>query len=182
MSAFYRIHEFAKLAGVSVKTLHHYDRLRLMKPGRTVAGYRLYTDRDLERLQQIVALKFLGLSLRQIKVVLDRAALELPDAFRLQRQVLEQKQDLQARAIRAIREAEKTIAPGQPANPAILKKLIEVIKMQEDVDAMKQYYSEEAWANAASAMAKGRRRNGKIFAVTSRLRLARIRRARRRRR
>jgi len=142
----YRIHEFAELAGVTVKTLHHYDRLGLLKPRRTDAGYRLYADRDLERLEQIVALKFLGLPLKQIKVLLDRGALELPDALRLQREALEQKQQLLARAVSAIRVAEKAMVPGQQADPAILKKLIEVIGMQNDIEVMKQYYSEEAWA------------------------------------
>jgi hypothetical protein len=63
----YKVHEFAELAGVTVKALHHYDRLGLLTPRRTEAGYRVYTERDLERLEQIVALKFLGLPLRQIK-------------------------------------------------------------------------------------------------------------------
>ena len=58
----YQVHEFAELAGVAVKALHHYDRLRLLTPRRTKAGYRVYTELDLERLEQIVALKFLGLS------------------------------------------------------------------------------------------------------------------------
>ena len=88
MGALYHVHEFAERAGVTVKALHHYDRLGLLKPRRTAAGYRLYADRDLERLEQIVALKFIGLSLRQIKVVLDRETLPLSDALRLQRQVL----------------------------------------------------------------------------------------------
>ncbi len=57
----YRARQFANLAGVTVRTLHHYDRFGLLKPRRrTDAGYRLYEDRDLERLEQVVALKFLG--------------------------------------------------------------------------------------------------------------------------
>jgi len=57
----YQPHEFAKRAGVTIRALHHYDRLGLLKPsGRTAAGYRRYTDRDLVRLEQVVALKFIG--------------------------------------------------------------------------------------------------------------------------
>ena len=63
----YRIQEFAKLAGVTVRALHHYDRLGLLKPsGRSAAGYRLYRDCDLARLEQIVVLKFLRLPLTEI--------------------------------------------------------------------------------------------------------------------
>jgi DNA-binding transcriptional MerR regulator len=146
MSKLYRVHEFAGLAGVTVKALYHYDRLGLLKPGRSGAGYRMYADRDLERLEQIIALKFLGIPLKQIAAVLERAALELPDALRMQRQAIEEKQALLGRAIRAIRRAEEALEPGKPADPAILKRIIEVIDMQDDIDAMKKYYSTaEAW-------------------------------------
>src|SRR5262245_63641412 len=71
----YRAKEFAELAGVTVRTLHHYDRLGLLEPSaRTASGYRLYTDRDLVRLEQIVVLKFVGLPLEQIRRLLDRPA------------------------------------------------------------------------------------------------------------
>lgn len=65
-----RVHEFAKKTGVTVRTLHHYDRLGLLKPRRTRHGYRLYNDADAERLAQITVLKFLGLSLTNIKTAL----------------------------------------------------------------------------------------------------------------
>jgi hypothetical protein len=67
LSRLYHVHEFAGLAGVTVKTLHHYDRLGLLIPTRTEAGYRLYAEADLERLGQTIALKFLGFSLKQVR-------------------------------------------------------------------------------------------------------------------
>ncbi len=143
MSRFYRIHEFAELAGVTVKALHHYDRLGLLKPGRSEAGYRMYCESDLERLEQIVALKFLGLPLKQVKAVLDRAEVALPEALRMQRRALEEKHALLGNLIRAVRAAEEAAEPG---NPAVLKKIIEVIEMQDSVEVMKKYYgTEEAW-------------------------------------
>ena len=88
----YRVSDFAEKAGVTVRTLHHYDRLGLLKPsGRTGAGYRLYGERDLARLQQIVTLKFIGLPLRQIKDLLDRSDLDLAATLRLQRRMLLEK-------------------------------------------------------------------------------------------
>ena len=72
-----RAREFADLAGVTVRTLHHYDRLGLLKARRSDTGYRLYSERDLERLEQVVALKFLGVPLKQIKALLDGEPLEL---------------------------------------------------------------------------------------------------------
>jgi len=63
----YRASEFAALAHVTVRALHHYDRLGLLRPKqRSRAGYRLYSARDFARLEQIVVLKFLGIPLKQI--------------------------------------------------------------------------------------------------------------------
>ena len=124
MGALYRVHEFAERAGVTVKALH------------------------LERLEQIVALKFLGLSLKQIKVVLDREALSLPDALRLQRQVLSDQRQRLDRAIRAIEDAEARIPPGRASDASVLKTLIEVIGMHDQLDVMKKYFSEDAWDQA----------------------------------
>lgn len=68
----YSVSRLAKLAGVSVRTLHHYDQLGLLKPShRTEAGYRLYTEPDLLRLQQILFFKELDFSLGDIKTALD---------------------------------------------------------------------------------------------------------------
>jgi DNA-binding transcriptional MerR regulator len=141
----YQVHEFAELAGVTVKALHYYDRLGLLTPRRTEAGYRVYTEAHLERLEQIVALKFLGFPLRQIRTVLERTSLALPEALHAQKKAIEEKQELLARAVRAIQTAEESLKAGQPADPAILKRIIEVINMQEDIELMKRYYSEEAW-------------------------------------
>ncbi|QHV93770.1 MerR family transcriptional regulator [Spirosoma endbachense] len=63
----YPVHKLAKLAGISVRTLHHYDRLGLLKPAvRTEARYRLYGDQELLRLQQILFYKELDFSLEEI--------------------------------------------------------------------------------------------------------------------
>lgn len=144
MDTLYKVHEFAEFTGVTVKALHHYDRLGLLKPRRTAAGYRIYTERDLEPLEQIVTLKFLGFPLKQIRAVLGRAATTLPQALRQQRLALEEKQRVLARAISAIRDAEKEIRPGESADPAILKRLIMTIDAQK-ID-LTQYFSESALA------------------------------------
>jgi MerR family transcriptional regulator, thiopeptide resistance regulator len=88
----YKASEFARLAGVIVRTLHHYDRLGLLKPsGHTAAGYRLYGEWDFARLQQVAILKFIGFPLNQIKGILDRDSLPLSSALRLQRNILAEK-------------------------------------------------------------------------------------------
>jgi MerR family transcriptional regulator, thiopeptide resistance regulator len=135
----YRVQEFARLAGVSVRALHHYDRLGLLKARRTEARYRVYADRDLERLEQIAALQFLGIPLKQIGQLLDRQPCGLAEALARQRRALEEKRRLLDLAIQAIREAERK------PDPAVLRHIIEVIEMEKQTDWMKKYYSDEAW-------------------------------------
>jgi DNA-binding transcriptional MerR regulator len=149
MNGGYRVREFADLAGVTVRALHHYDRLAVLRPKRTEAGYRLYSLRDLERLEQIVALKFLGLPLKEIKTLLDREARRLPDVLRSQRLALEEKRRSLDQAIHAIQDAERAIKSGKPAGVHVLAKIIEVIEMQENIEFTKKYYSEEAQAKLA---------------------------------
>lgn len=146
VSKLYHVQEFADLAGVTVRALHHYDRLGLLRPRRTTAGYRLYSVGDLQRLEQIVALKFLGIPLKRIRTLFKRDTLSLPEALRMQRRVLEEKRRLLDSAISAIHAAENATQPGVPPDSEVLKKIIEVIEMQDNMDWSKKYYSEEAQA------------------------------------
>ncbi|MEV6690334.1 MerR family transcriptional regulator [Micromonospora sp. NPDC051196] len=76
----YTVGQVAKLAGVTVRALHHYDQIGLLSPsGRTGAGYRRYSDADLERLQLVRYYRELGFPLEQIAEVLDDPAGD-PDA------------------------------------------------------------------------------------------------------
>jgi DNA-binding transcriptional MerR regulator len=94
MSPTYQPHEFARRAGITIRALHHYDRLGLLKPsGRTRAGYRPYTDHDLIRLEQIVALKFIGFPLNQIRDILNRKDADLASTLRQQRQIIAEKRN-----------------------------------------------------------------------------------------
>lgn len=66
------VNEVSKLAGVSARTLHYYNKIGLLQPsGRTEAGYRLYDDTALERLQQILLFRELEFPLKDIKEILD---------------------------------------------------------------------------------------------------------------
>jgi DNA-binding transcriptional MerR regulator len=68
----YRIGELGRLAGVTVRALHHYDSLGLLTPSeRTSGGHRLYTAADVERLYRLLALRGLGLPLEEIAPLLD---------------------------------------------------------------------------------------------------------------
>jgi DNA-binding transcriptional MerR regulator len=144
MAKSYRVHQFAALAGVTVKALRHYDRLGLLRPVRSEAGYRLYQQADLARLQQIVALKSIGLPLKHIRTLLDRVPLPLVATFRQQREILEEKRRSLDRAIQALVTAEAALASGTFSTTAALQEVIRAMQT-EDVDVMRTYYSDEAW-------------------------------------
>lgn len=142
----YQACEFAELAGVTVRALHHYDRLGLLKPSyRSEAGYRLYSDRDLVRLEQIVVLKFLGLPLKSIATLLrDHDA--LPDTLRRQQVVLIEKRNQLDKTIDAIDTARHALSASSGPDWTLITQIIRRIAMQNDADWASKYYSEEAKA------------------------------------
>ena len=102
----FRIHEFAKKTGVTVRTLHHYDRIGLLKPRKTRHGYRLYSDADAARLDQITVLKFLGLSLSDIKAALDSES-RRRELLKVQRFSIGHRRQLLAFAIEMLDQIER---------------------------------------------------------------------------
>jgi DNA-binding transcriptional MerR regulator len=89
MGRYYRVGEVAALTQVSVRTLHHYDRIGLLRPAlHSAGGYRMYGESELLRLQQILTLRYLGFPLKQIGELLDRADFDLVASLRVQRQAL----------------------------------------------------------------------------------------------
>ncbi len=81
--------ELAKLANITVRTLHHYDEIGLVRPSqRSDAGYRLYGEQDVLRLQQVLLFRELGLPLDEIASVLDDPTFRRADALRRHREVL----------------------------------------------------------------------------------------------
>jgi len=146
----HKVSEFAKKAGVTVRTLHHYDRLGLLRPnGRSRAGYRLYTERELARLEQIVTLKFIGLPLKEIKALLERSNLDMATMLRLQRRLLQEKRRQIDAESQAVEQAELWMQSGRPLDWQALKTIIEVMEMQNNSEWTKKYYSEEAQAKLA---------------------------------
>jgi DNA-binding transcriptional MerR regulator len=79
-----KVGELAKRTGLTVRTLHHYDELGLLKPSlRTESGHRLYTAGDIARLQQVLSLRQLGFSLEEVRNCLDRPDFSPLEVIRL---------------------------------------------------------------------------------------------------
>ena len=88
------IKELSQLTGISIRTLRYYDEIGLLKPTRlTEAGYRLYDDKALERLQEILFFKELELSLGEIKVILDNPGYDRQAVLRTQKEMLIRKRN-----------------------------------------------------------------------------------------
>lgn len=81
--------QVAGISGVTVRTLHHYDEVGLLSPGdRSPAGYRLYSEEDLERLERILFYKELGFPLGDIVTILSDPAAGTADHLRRQHKLL----------------------------------------------------------------------------------------------
>lgn len=88
------VHEVSELTGVSIRALHHYDRIGLLHPAKvTDAGYRLYDDTNLERLQCILLFKELEFPLKEIKGILDSPAFDRNLALDQQITLLQMKKE-----------------------------------------------------------------------------------------
>lgn len=87
-----KVKEVADLVGISVRTLHHYDEIGLLIPeDMTQAGYRIYSEKNLEHLQQILFFKELGFSLKKIKEIMESPTFNRQEALTKQHQMLLEK-------------------------------------------------------------------------------------------
>ncbi len=154
----FRIQEFAKLAGVTVRALHHYDRLDLLSPARrSERGYRLYCHKDLGRLERILVLRFLGLSLREIAALLNkpagRGAERLAVTLARQRGALCERRNGLNRVLRTIEHAQ--LRARDPAEPewCLYQTILKEIQMEEATDWREKYYDPKAFAKLRSQRA-----------------------------
>ncbi|MGY0498909.1 MerR family transcriptional regulator [Nocardia sp. FBN12] len=137
----WKVGDLAAEAGLTVRTLHHYDRIGLVHPAeRTSTGHRLYTERDVERLYQVLALRQLGLGLDQIADLLE-GAVAMP-------QVLAAHRDYLAAQLAATRDLHALVAAltatAESRSDASTDHFLELIRRTVMVDdTIKEYFTEE---------------------------------------
>lgn len=113
----------SELAGISIRTLHHYDEIGLLKPAQmTASGYRLYTEGDLERLQQVLFFRELGFSLHEIREILNRPGFDRRQALLDHKRLLLERQE---RLDRLIQSVDRTLAAMERGIPMDQKEMFD---------------------------------------------------------
>lgn len=124
----------SKLTGVTVQTLHHYDHIGLLKPSlRLSNGYRVYSEKDLLQLQQIIALKFFGFELKRIKLFVKGSDGALEN-FSAQAKFLEQKASTLLDASKVLKSIISEVNDDKSIPWETIIKLIEVYRMTEQLE------------------------------------------------
>jgi DNA-binding transcriptional MerR regulator len=145
--------EVAALAGVTVRTLHHYDRIGLLSPsGRTASGYRRYSAADLDRLHQVLVYRELGFPLEEVATLLDDPGADPMEHLRRQHRLLLDRVERDRRVIAAV---EKEMEARQMAIPLTPEERFEVFG--EHDPARYEAEVQERWGET-DAYAQSRRR------------------------
>lgn len=152
--------ELSQLTQVSVRTLHHYDKIGLLKPSMRLSnGYRLYSETDLLKLQQIIALKFFGFKLAQIKLLLVKQDGAVEN-FAMQSKFLQEKADALQEASMILKRITEDCSHKKSIPWENIIQLIEVYQMTQQLehawvkeiftsDELKQYAEFEAAMKAS---------------------------------
>lgn len=140
----WKVGELADRTGLSVRALHHYEKIGLLVPsGRTEAGHRLYSVEEVLRLQQIVSLRALGLSLKEIGVILDEESRPPVQVIELHiarlKERIEAEQKLCRRlegvaAFLAIRASDREDSDEEVSAQRFVETVMEVTKMSENIE------------------------------------------------
>jgi DNA-binding transcriptional MerR regulator len=110
--------EVAALAGVTVRTLHHYDRIGVLSPsGRTAAGYRQYSPADLDRLHQVLLYRELGFPLEEVATLLDDPSADPEAHLRRQHALLRDRLQRTSAMVTAVEKEMEARAMGISLNP-----------------------------------------------------------------
>ncbi|KQS60768.1 transcriptional regulator [Geodermatophilus sp. Leaf369] len=142
--------ELARLAGVTVRTLHHYDRIGLLTPsGRTSAGYRVYDVPDVDRLQRVLLYRGLGFGLEEIGALLDDPDVDAGEHLRRQHRLLTEQLDRTHQMVAAVEKEMEARQMGISLTP---EERFEVfgdwLPEQYADEAQERWGDTDAWAQS----------------------------------
>jgi DNA-binding transcriptional MerR regulator len=131
---YYTIGSLAKLTSTTVRTLDFYDQKGLLKPsGYNEQGHRTYTDEDLFRLQQILALKYLDLSLDEIGKYLEQGGKVYKASLKMQYDMLQQKQQHIQRVMDTIERVSAIAEDNETIDPELIILMIQAIQQEGEL-------------------------------------------------
>ncbi|HEX8319912.1 MerR family transcriptional regulator [Longimicrobium sp.] len=134
----WKVGELAKATGLTVRTLHHYDEVRLLSPShRTAAGHRMYSEGDVQRLQQIVSLRSLGFALDDIRGVLSGRELTPIQIVRMHADRLRQQIRTQQRLVERLDAVAAGLGKAEHVSAD------ELIHLIEETTMFDKYYTPE---------------------------------------
>ncbi|MFS0554189.1 MerR family transcriptional regulator [Brevibacillus sp. 179-C9.3 HS] len=129
----WKVGELAKMAGITIRTLRFYDQIGLFSPsGYSPSGYRLYTEGDISRLQQILSLKELGLSLEQIKAVMAGDQLSLSDIVSIQIDSLKESIRMQQKLLHELENVSSRMQRNEPFTVEHFMNIIRTMRMNHE--------------------------------------------------
>ncbi len=142
-----RIQEFARLAGVTVRSLHLYDEIGLLQPAfRTASGHRRYRRGDLLRLQQILTLKYLGFSLEEIQALLNAPAYDLQVALHQQKAALAERIAQLQEAVYAISRTLESLEAARELDWTQVILTIQALQTGGRQEWLQRYFPPDQWA------------------------------------
>jgi DNA-binding transcriptional MerR regulator len=149
----FSVREFASAAGVTVRTLHYYDEAGLLKPSAyTNANHRRYHQEDMLRLQQILMLKYMGFSLREIQNLLSSPAYDLRKSLEIQKAAVDQRISKLQQVSRALEQTLDALSALEENDFdwERVRFIIQAVAVQDKADWMRQYYSDAALQKIAA--------------------------------
>lgn len=173
----YKVKEVSDLVGISIRMLHHYDQIGLLEPESvSSAGYRLYTDSDLEKLQQILFFRELDFGLKEIREILDSPGFDRKHALVAHKALLLEKKVRLEKILTAVDQTIKHLEGGTPVKQKDMfesfdMKAIEAHKAKYAAEVREKYgahavesekrtagYSKQDWAEIMS-------KHGEIYSI-----------------
>ena len=147
----------ASLTGVSVRTLHHYDHIGLVVPSvRTAAGYRGYTDADIERLHLVLVYRSVGLPLDEIRTVLDDPAADVLAHLKRQHELLLEHAERLQHTIKAVEELMNAHRDGIQLSAEEQVEIFGTTAFSEEyaVEAEERWGDTDAWKQSRQRVAQ----------------------------
>jgi len=146
----FTVGELSRLTGVTVRALHHYDEIGLVRPSqRSAAGYRIYNDADVLRLQQVLVFRELGVPLEEIGTAIDRAS-DRAALLRKHRHELAEKRTRIDAMLAAVDAALGALEKGQTMQPVDVKKLFDGFNPEDyEEEARQRWGHTEAYKESA---------------------------------